>query len=96
MAVCIQRGLPRGDCIQGVGGLHPEEGLYPGGRGSASGGVGRPPPNRIPWDMANERAVRILLECILVKINYGACVIWQADFHLGKLNILIYLSGRAS
>ena len=29
------------------------------------GGVGRPPLHRILWDTVNERAVRILLECIL-------------------------------
>ena len=51
--------------------------LHPRGtasrEGSASGGVciqgglGRPPPpNRILWDMVNERVVRILQECILV------------------------------
>ena len=50
-----------GLCIQG--GLHP--------RGSASIGVLHPgevgqTPHRILWDMVNKRAVRILLECILV------------------------------
>ena len=52
------------------GGLHPggpasREGLHPGG--FASGGSGQtPPPHQILWDTVNERAVRILLEYILV------------------------------
>ena len=57
--VCIQRGM---FCIQGA--------LYPGG--SASGGWvdplphTTPPPRRILRDTVNKRAVRNLLECILV------------------------------
>ena len=56
------------------GGLHPEG--VSGSRGSESrrvclqgvGGLGRPPSHWILQDMVNERAVRILLECILVII----------------------------
>ena len=57
--VYIQGGL----CIQGVsasmGGMHPE-GLSASERGWAD------PSYRILWNMVNERAVRIILECILV------------------------------
>ena len=41
--------------------------LHPGGGGSASMGVGQTPPAL--WDMVNKRAVRILLECILVSFD---------------------------
>ena len=44
-----------GVCIQGV---------YIRG-----GGVGQTPPHQILWDTVNERAVRIILECILVLKN---------------------------
>ena len=47
-----------GICIRG--GLRPEGGLH-------RGVLGRPPPNQILWETVNERAVRILLECILAK-----------------------------
>ena len=53
LSVILFRGV--GVCIQGD--LHLEGGLRRGG--------GRPP-NRILRDTVNERAVRILLECILV------------------------------
>ena len=43
-----------GVCIQ-EGGLH-------------RGGWADPPPNQILWDTANDRVVRILLECILVLV----------------------------
>ena len=33
------------------------------------GGVGQTPPHQILWDTVNERAVRIILECILVLKN---------------------------
>ena len=74
--VCIQRGLhpgglhPRAVCIGG-GHLH-AGGLQLGASasgGSASRGIWAdyaPSPNRIQQDTVNERAVRILLECILV------------------------------
>ena len=56
----------RGDCIQ-EGGLHLGGGLHPEG-GLHLGGLGRTPPTRPPIlrDTVNERAVRSLLECILV------------------------------
>ena len=56
-AACVARGA----CV--VGGVH--------GRGHAWGAcVTCPPPGQILWlwHMVNERAVRILLECILVAI----------------------------
>ena len=41
--------------------------VHIGGGGLHPGWVGQTPlPFRILWDMVNERAVRILLECILV------------------------------
>ena len=61
--VCLQGGLHPGDsasrwvCLQG--GLHLSGGLHPGGR------MGRTSPRQL-WCMVNKRAVRILLECILV------------------------------
>ena len=49
--------------------------LYPGksapGRGGLHPGVGKPPPHWILRDTVNERAVRILLECILVFFTYS-------------------------
>ena len=62
-------------CIQ-WGGLHPwgvciQRGLHPGGFGLT------PPPHRIPRDTVNERAVRILLECILVfSLFISLCVLF--------------------
>ena len=69
-----------GVCIRGCsasrkGGLHPGRVsasgvvLHPE-RGSASRAVCIKPPHRILWDTVNERAVRILLECILVNICF--------------------------
>ena len=49
--------LSLSEILLGGGDLHPE------GVGLHAGRVGRPPP---PRDTVNERAVRILLECILV------------------------------
>ena len=74
----------RGVCVQGDGGLHPgggglhpgggglhpgglhlgEVGLHPGGGGLHLGGLGRPYPPEL-----GKRAVRILLQCFLVKQN---------------------------
>ena len=40
-------------------------------RGSASGGLGKPPKiHGLLWDMVNRRAVRILLECFLVDLKF--------------------------
>ena len=75
--VCIQKG---GSVSRGS--LNPREVvLNPGGVGSESGGIciwrslhpegvwGRPP-HRILRDTVNERAVRILLECILISSSF--------------------------
>ena len=48
-------------------------GLCIEGGGSASKGVGRSPPHRILRDMVNERAVHILLECILALVKILCC-----------------------
>ena len=58
---------PEGDgvCIQEEGRLHPGGGVCIQGEGVCSRGWADPP-HRILWDTANERAVRIQLECILV------------------------------
>ena len=59
---CITGHMTRAVCLQGV---CIEGGLYLGGL--PPGGLGRtPPPHGILRDMINKRAVRILLECILV------------------------------
>ena len=55
---CIGGGLHPGQGSASRGGLHPG-GLHPGG-------LDRPHPHRILRDTVNERAVCILLECILV------------------------------
>ena len=62
--VCIGGGgsLPPGGCLS-LGVCIQGEGLHPGGR------LGRPP--QALWDMVNKRAVRILLECILVFKSYS-------------------------
>ena len=52
------------------GALHPRRSASGGGGRSASTGQGVlhiPSPHQILWDTVNERAVRILLECILVE-----------------------------
>ena len=55
-----------GGCMSSRGG-----GLHPGGRGSASRGrVGRPLGSDIKW-WSLQRSVRILLECILVKVFFA-------------------------
>ena len=57
--VCIQGGLhPGGVCIQGD--------LHRGGSWTAS----LPEIHEILWDTVNKWAVRILLECILVRSNF--------------------------
>ena len=63
--VCLSTGRGRG-CMH-PGGLHLEGG--PGASASRVG-LGRPP-HRILWDRVNKRAVRILLECILVNYTHG-------------------------
>ena len=52
-----------GVCIGG-GGASKER--YASRRGSASKGVGQTPPTRALQDTVTKRAVRVLLECILV------------------------------
>ena len=63
-----QGGLhPGGICIQGGRCLHPGGGSASTVGGLHLGGVGKtPPPPRALQDTVNKRAVRILLECILV------------------------------
>ena len=68
--VCIQESLPlgrsasRGVCIQG--------GLHPGRLHQTLERLS--PPYQILWDMINEWAVRILLECILVYAHFVSLV----------------------
>ena len=51
----------------GGGGLHPGGGSVSVGGGVSASGVGvTRPRNQILWDTVNERAICILLECILV------------------------------
>ena len=57
-----QGGLP-------PGGLH-QEGLPPGWGSTYRGCADPPDIHGILWDMVNKRAVRILLECILVSRVY--------------------------
>ena len=65
----------RGVCVAGghawQGGLHGRGVCVAGGHVWHGGmhGRGMCVPCQIPWDMVNERAVRILLECILVAIQ---------------------------
>ena len=82
--ICIQGGLHpgggvgvsiQGVCIQEEGWGSASKGsasggLHPGGRGSASEGWADPRPRALR-DMVNKRAVRILLECILVMGFFG-------------------------
>ena len=58
---------------------HMTGGVHPGG--SASGGGGRcwADPPGILRDTGNERPVRILLECILVKNNFGQIIFSNLD-----------------
>ena len=77
--VCIKGG--RGSALGG--GICIQRGLHP--RGVCIQGFGqtfRPP--RILWDTVNERAVRILLECILVWSCFGSRPRW--------LNVRVYVS----
>ena len=83
--VCMQGVLPGGSLPMGglPSGCLPWGGSASGGGGSASnrgsaskgglhsGGVGQTHPNRVPRDTVNARAVRILLECILVSYFFG-------------------------
>ena len=72
---CVAGGVHGGGCVQ-VEGMHGREGrawqgcAWQGAWGVCSGGHawwgGACVPWQIPWDTVNERAVRILLECILV------------------------------
>ena len=67
LSIILFKGGGGGYCIQ-------RRGLHPGGqhlRGSAfRGRVGKTPfPHRILQDTVNERAVHILLECILVSLH---------------------------
>ena len=58
-------GMVGGVCIYGESASR--EGLHPGWVCIGGGGKDRPPPpHRILQDTVNERAVRIILECILV------------------------------
>ena len=75
---CLHPGGGRGVCIQG--GLHPggsasigRGGIHLGGSTSRSR-----PTHRILRDTVNERAVRILLECILVtEFNFVSPIMWS-------------------
>ena len=62
--VCIQGGLYIGVCIGGGVCIH---------RGVCIQGGWADPPIQILWDMVNERAVRTLLECILVLPIQSSC-----------------------
>ena len=63
---CSQGGLHPAGSASGVVGLHSE---------SATRGWADPPSHQILWDMVNEWAVRILLECTLVEIRTK----WELD-----------------
>ena len=55
-------------------GLHPGGGLNLEGRLHPEGWTDAlPPPHRILRDTVNERAVRIVLECILVNSKFDHC-----------------------
>ena len=67
MLFCSQKGsASRGGLHSGEGGLHPGEGGLPRVGGLHPGGWADPPNLWILQDTVIERAVRILLECILV------------------------------
>ena len=69
--VCIREGLQLGGevCIHGVW-------VCIHGEGSASGGGWADTPYRILRDTVNERAVRILLECIIVSYLFSTFLIF--------------------
>ena len=98
--VCIQEGSASSDGEGGWGVLHPGgdsvQGLHPGwstSRRSASGGVasrgwGWADPHRLLRVTVNERAVRILLECILV--HYAS----KYRSIVGVVNVAAVQTGR--
>ena len=75
--------VTRGACMVALGGC---AWLLPGGMRGCSGGHGWLLPGGLAWDTTrygdtvNERAVRILLECILVYIHKVFQPLWKENF----------------